>query len=466
MGLPAAILLPITQHVIFPGDRDSEKSRSLRLKHHPPPAISKNFLPGLDISLEITRELTLHELKLLVQGLAAFIGPIEDQLDMLVFFCLYESEVFDKYLKLQLLKLDAKPEMPSRSSTPAFTLPAVVIEKKKKRREQFMGVPVETLATALLCTRQLLMKLVKGTASYTDIIADGSLNLKSLDIDHEFRILNDYAKYAEIENGDVEGLEGVKAMLQLFQYTQHIKIIVGVCTQYQLEQCLSDPDLQELVDLVKTLEVEDNCDKLTAKEAIMKKERVIVLLHLDSRQNAKHLDLFAAVADSAAFHQFIVTEKGFVGEQGQALFQQQYQLVTTHLQHEEYNESVLNHLFAAFQFITPFTDTTQNFSSLMDHVSKLNDYDQHGQLEPRKPLETVNKNINLIRLWFSRAEVCVCVLMCMCMCMHSCTHALCVCTWGGEIQLPVPLSVPPSFYLTHSHLSLSLSTPSKTPSIS
>ena len=353
VGLPAAILLPITQHVIFPGERDGEKRRSLRLKHHPPPAISKNFLPGLDISLEITRELTLHELKLLVQGLAAFIGPIEDQLDMLVFFCLYESEVFDKYLKLQLLKLDAKPEMPSRSSTPAFTLPAVVIEKKKKRREQFMGVPVETLATALLCTRQLLMKLVKGTASYTDIIADGSLNLKSLDIDYEFRILNDYAKYAEIENGDVEGLEGVKAMLQLFQYTQHIKIIVGVCTQYQLEQCLSDPDLQELVDLVKTLEVEDNCDKLTAKEAIMKKERVIILLHLDSRQNAKHLDLFAAVADSAAFHQFIVTEKGFVGEQGQALFQQQYQLVTTHLQHEEYNESVLNHLFAAFQFITP-----------------------------------------------------------------------------------------------------------------
>jgi len=410
VGLPAAILLPISRHVTFPGEKATGLKHSRKLDHRLPPAISKNFLPSLDISLEITRDLNLHELKLLVDGLAAFLAPLEDQLDMLVFFYLHQSEVFDKYLKLELSKLDDKPEPPPHTSAPAFNLPAVVPEKKKKKKkEDHLGIPVETLATALICTRLLLMKLVNGTASYTDITADGSLSLKTLDIDLEFQILNDYAKHAKIRSVDVEGLKGIKAMLQLFQFTQHITIIYNVCEQYQLENCLTDPELQELVDLVKLLEVEENHKQLTAKDAIKKMERVSSLLRLDDRQNARYLDLFAAVADSTAFHKFVVSEKEFVGEQGQALFRQQYQLVTTHLQHEEYNEAVLNHLFAAFQFITPFTDTQQTFSSLMSQVSTLNAYDPHRQLEPRKQLETVNRNINLIRLWFSRAEVCVCV---------------------------------------------------------
>ena len=46
------------------------------------------------------------------------------------------------------------------------------------------------------------------------------------------------------------------------------------------------------------------------------------LLRLDDHQNARYLDLFASVADSAPFHQFVVTEEEFVGEQGQALFRQ------------------------------------------------------------------------------------------------------------------------------------------------
>ena len=94
-----------------------------------------------------------------------------------------------------------------------------------------------------------------------------------------------------------------------------------------------------------------------------------------------------------------MTEKEFVGVDGQALFNQQYQLVTTQLQHEEYNELVLNHLFAAFRLITPFVDSEQTFSSLMCQVASLGVYDASKQLE------TVNRNINLIRLWFSRAEV-------------------------------------------------------------
>ena len=88
-----------------------------------------------------------------------------------------------------------------------------------------------------------------------------------------------------------------------------------------------------------------------------------------------------------------------VGEEGQAMFQQQYQLITAQLQHEEYNETVLNHLYAAFKIIEPFMDTHQNFQQLMSKVTRLD------VTNGVKQLQTVNSNITLIQLWFSRAEV-------------------------------------------------------------
>ena len=121
-------------------------------------------------------------------------------------------------------------------------------------------------------------------------------------------------------------------------------------------------------------------------------------LCLEGSVNYSCLNIFPVVANSAAFYQFI-QEKQFTGEKGQALFQQQYQLITAQLQHEEYDDNVLNQLSAAFVFMAPFMDKEQNFQSLMSQVTKLDT--SHGL----KQLDTVNENITLVRLRFSRAEV-------------------------------------------------------------
>ena len=63
--------------------RESEGVESI--DHRLLPAVSKNFLPSLNISLEITQELILHELMLLEDGLSAFLAPLEDELDILCF---------------------------------------------------------------------------------------------------------------------------------------------------------------------------------------------------------------------------------------------------------------------------------------------------------------------------------------------------------------------------------------------
>ena len=260
-------------------------------------------------------------------------------------------------------------------------------------------VAVDLLGRALDNTREFVIRLIQGNAMYTEIVANGSLNLLEMKIDVEFGILNGYAEWAKIDMQDAEGLSGIQAMLQLFQYAQHIKVIYDVCEQYQLEACLMDGDLKELMQLAHMLDEAETENKLTAKDAIEKMKCITELLCLGSRQNHRFLELFKAVSESANFHQFIVYEKKFVDEGGRELFNQQYQLITTQLQHEEYQEVVLNHLFAAFKMITPFTQKQLTFGKLMAKVSELNAYDG------RRQLDTVNRNINLIRLWFSRAEV-------------------------------------------------------------
>ena len=181
-------------------------------------------------------------------------------------------------------------------------------------------------------------------------------------------------------------------MLELFEYIHHIR---NVCEQYQLQGCLQDLQLVELCRLVESLSSEESRAKLTLLEASTKMKR---MKHLLCQASPSSLELFTAVGDSTAFYQF-VRDKQFVGEKGQAAFRQQYQLITAQLQHEEYNETVLNHLYAAFKLISPFMDTHQSFYQLMSQVTRL---DVTSGL---KQLETVNTNITLIRLWFSRAEV-------------------------------------------------------------
>ena len=365
---------------------------------------TKKVQPVVKKKIQVIKGVEFQQVKQMVQGLEQFLKPVLQQvdhttiqyLDILVFFY-HQSEIFDKYLKLQLRNTQTKTLKsinPAKSSI--FNLPPTLPSLNKDKSGDG-GVPIGDLLTAMQKTLDLIKDLLKGEVSYTNIIADGSLDLKSIDLDTEFEILKTFASFRGDETVNPEGLEGIKCMMQLFQYGNRIETIASVCQQYQLQGCLKDPAYIELVSLAK--DVEANKSKLTPRVAIGKMDVVRRILHLQDKKGLKFLDIFSAVAESSAFHQFVVVDKGFVGEAGQSRFMQQYQLITTHLQHEEYDEAVYNHLYAAFLYITPFTDTEQSFSSLMEKVTKLNVSDGCKQLE------TINRNIHLIRLWFSRAEV-------------------------------------------------------------
>ena len=400
VGLPPHLQDLITKHVLFPGETKSLQLDPLENK------ISSNttglFTPGYDISLQISQGLSLSDLGVLVQGLLSFLDSILHHVDMLVYFRLCHCEMFDKYLKLALEKETAaqsrKRDPMSTFSSLAFSIPKPLMSMQMAEAESEEGVKLPVLLKSLNNTKQLLVKLMEGKATYSEIIAEGNIDLSSLDIEREFDILGGFTTHLHHTFQSRGGLTNVRNMLELFQYTKFIVTIKDVCQQYSLQNCLDDKILKDIVAIAEQLQPEKSRHNLTLIKASEKMEVVKKALFGDKQPRILCLKLFEAIADSPAFYQFI-KDKGFTGTRGKAVFTQQYQLITAQLQHEEYDETVLNHLLAAFQFISPFMNTHQSFRTMMNEVISL---DTSNGL---KQLETVKTNITLIQLWFSRAEV-------------------------------------------------------------
>ena len=402
-----------TKHLIFPGEKASPIGEQPLVNPLNPCTTGLFQPPGQNISLQATKGLTMKQLTLLTEQLDQFVKPLLDNMDMLVFFSLHQCEIFNNYLHLQLKKeCNVEQSLSLHSSVrPSITM-STLQALPKQEGTKAEGVSLQILAKALNTTRNFLFKLIQGTAKYSEIIAEGgTLKLESINTEAEFNALAAFLVTLKIEPQDSSnaGLKGICSMLELFKYTSvHIPAIRDVCLQYKLEGCLNDPSLKDMVRLAD--DMGRNRANLTPLEAVAKVQHVKNSLHLKRSGADSSLGLFPAVANSAAFFKF-VRDMRFDDEKGQVAFGQQYQLITAQLQHEEYNENVLNHLYAAYKFILPFMDSKQNFNSLMTKVTSL---DVSGGL---KQLETVNSNINLIHLWFSRAEV------------RAVKHNVCYCVW-------------------------------------
>ena len=405
VSFPRKLQEMISKYVIFPGDK---KPLGWEAPMNPvPPSTTGQFQPGHEVSLQLSRNVSLYQLAELITELGNFQQPLIGHLEMLVFFKLNKSVMFDKYLRVQIghnteILESFKPQsiQPSSQfsgfqfSIPVPSLMSVLPPSSGVGSEQ--GLPIKVFIRSLESTRDLLSKVTRGDAKYSEIIAEGALDLENLDVKREFAMLVEYSTMIHLP---CNGLSGVQSMLELFQYSTHINNIDNVCTQYKLKGCLDDPKLEKLKVLVGELvSSEDARAKITPNEASKKMREVKETLGFTEKTNSKTLDLFAVIQDSAVFYQF-VRDKQFYGNTGTAIFYQQYQLITAQLQHEEYDEQVLNHLYAAFKLMTPFMDHRQDLGKLMSKVLEL---DVTNGL---RQLETVNANITLIRLWFSRAEV-------------------------------------------------------------
>ena len=306
-------------------------------------------------------------LQWLVHKLKALIEPILEHVDFMVYFELHPNKFVSTYLHQAIHEFTCvKP---------------------------FVSIPF--LKVAIEQTRSLLVEVLKGTASYGELIAKGRLHLEDLNIDEE---LNGLVEYKYIGSYGKTGLTAIKCLLRLFQFVGYIPIIKQVCQQYHLEPCLNDPQLREVTELAKTLENQATREKITPADAKCKWKVVCKALCIKEDASPMCLDLFSKVADSADFSHFL-KEKQFTATEGEARFIQEFELITAQLEHNEYHEMVLNHLFATFRFIAPFMDPSHDsLHSLMSVVTALD------LPEGLPQLETVRDNMHLIRFWFSQTE--------------------------------------------------------------
>ena len=228
--------------------------------------------------------------------------------------------------------------------------------------------------------------------------------MHKFDAEKEFRILCDFSEFGEECND--EGKEGIKHMLELVEYSPQISKIPDVCSQYQLVNCLHDPGLKELEEIIGKVNTPEYRDTMTGKTATDHIKKIWEILNIDSSIAKMCLKIFSVVENCAEFYQFI-KKKGFMND-NRAAFSSQVELITAQLQHEDYNETVLNNLMPAFQYISPFLDTKQSLAELMNEIARLCREGVSFGRDPTKhfcQLETVNSNITMIQLWFSKAEV-------------------------------------------------------------
>ena len=404
VALPQVAQEFIVKKVAFPGEGLIPKDQlGINPLHS---STSGLFQPGYDISLRLHKTVTLRELGKVLDKLDMFLQPLLDQLDMLVFFKLNKSSLFDKYLKHFLKKIaEELQDMTSRMVFKDIPFSIAISPGSFVRSSSFKEYDMaqmkarDNLVRALSNTQQLVKRIMLGKATYSEIVANDEEMLKDLNLEQEFAVLHNYEQYTNLVEYTYSGLDSVRSMLELFKYTTHINHIRNVCHRYStLKGCREDPKLMELCDIAKDYIRSEDRYKITPMSAKEKISQVKQILGLNEGTSSKCLDVFAIMADSANFYQFVL-DKQFYGQQGQVIFKQQYELIRAQLQHEMYAESVLNHLLVAFKIITPFMDSSNNLTSLMQEIISL--YATHGF----KQLNTVNSNITLIRLWFSSAEV-------------------------------------------------------------
>ena len=383
--LPQALQEKLHRYVLFPGQETHAEWEPL-VNNIP----SKDLHLTQDVSLQLSKHIDLVNVGILVTELQVFYEPLRDHITMLTFFHTSRCEIFYAHLFVQIRDLVASSDSSSSHQQSIIDFLSEVQCNGEQKTEG--GLSIEKLVTSLRNIHSLFCRIMAGNAKYSEIIAKGRLNVQEMNIEKEFKCLKEFSDLTQM---NCTGLDGVRSMLEILQYSTYIHHIDSVCSQYQLEGCLKDVKLSRLKELVGELRSEEACEALTPDAALEVMNQVKKELTLP---DPKCLELFLIMQNSIEFYHFI-QENHFHTESGKSRFQQQYQLVTAQLQHEEYNESVLNHLFAAFKLIMPFLNTDQSLSDLLTQVSKLDV--NSGLLQ----LETVNRNINLIRLWISKTEV-------------------------------------------------------------
>ena len=325
-------------------------------------------LPHDSRFLEVKLTVTLRKLNVLVNDIKSFLGSLLDMIPVLNHFHLNESFIFKAFVKSESLS--------------------------------YGSITSEQLAEILKRVKETLCKVLTGVVTFSDFepIArtERSLNL----IKREVRIMTDFMDFQKYRSTDA--VTHFENAIILHQILEDINSLFTFCEEFELQECLKSDEIARLKVIIGYLRGElwkkQNLKKITTIVTKIQNILGVESTNENRSENFMFLSLFEPLNTNTKELRRFLNENNFRGK-GQIRFEQLLALVTQQLQHEEYNAEILTKLYAVYYLLVPLNKPDLSFHELLETVS---------QLEPStclSQLRTVDCNIDLITMWFSRAEV-------------------------------------------------------------
>ena len=398
VNFPSDIVELIEKNVVFPNGKEGKIQISAS---HP------SFQSIESISVKLEPDTSLRTLTTLHKRLEEFFCELQGfPMEFFIFFRLHKSSLFDMYLRLHIQNILEKTLTAHKQQSLNILPPEL-----KTAEIQQTEVTVLVLKEAITKTQDTVSSLIQGRAKYKDIVAGGVIRLDSINTEWEFSVLEKSTRILGLQVETLDGLSGVKCMLELFKACSHITTLRNICHRYHLEKCQHDQKFVTLNEIVEAVRDPKQVESLTPIEATERLKIVKDHLALEKDTSVDSLAFLDEVYKSIEFHKFIL-QRRFYGDQGHRAFRQKYELITAQLQNKgsDFEEQILNQLFPAFQFLSPFVVPVYEGASARDQPSFSALVSSMWKLDRKNgptQLRNVYKNIHLIHQWFAQVQVCI-----------------------------------------------------------
>ena len=340
--LPDRVLNVIHKKIGFPGESSAD---------------FQNLSSDVDImEIKFKKDVTLKMYKTLLTNLRTFLEPLVSEMPFLVHFHLGESLLFDYFTKRYLSR---------------YTI----------------VTPVQ-LSNCLKELRCIFEDLLKGAATYQKLNEELDLkNMKTANVEKEVTIMTRFEGFEQYKGEKT--FKHLKNMMIIGDVIQNAKFLIICCDAFRLTACQKSEAILYLNEIIQ--------EKIETKELNYSSHIISQIQHMLHVEELHCLEFFRLLADIEPLKEFL-DDNGFRAGEGQE-FHQQLALVTQQLQHEEHDAEILNNLHAIIYLLEPLYNPNLSITQLVKIASDLESSKFSTQLQ------TVNSNIDLIRVWFSRAEV-------------------------------------------------------------
>ena len=342
--------------------------------------------------IQLTDTSNMLLLTQLLNSLLRFINPFSSDLPAVAYLHIKDSKLFFCYARHYLKKTKIRDTSVTKSIKPTAT--------KVNRKDD---VKVERTAEAVSLAMSLLEKVIDGSATLDEAVVSNAIDLAGTDsaqayIEHELEILKELVSQGYLpscSSFDVN-THGLKGFIELKAIITNISVVDCVLKQFGLHNCQKSHQYALLKDTADQMKNIGTMTLLQVKKLLTDVKQT---LRLKDDSDLSCFKLFQAVKRNAPFYRF-AERMGFTGPNGRESFVTRYRMVLDHLQHEQYNQAILHHLYGSYKYISPFFDKEIEFEQLIEEIVKLPDIDMGVSY-----LEQVSANIVMIKVWFETVEV-------------------------------------------------------------